>query len=343
MDTREERRKTVHDLWHHGGNINAARHLFPDAPSPWIDLSTGINPLSYPVGAIAPSSWRRLPEAWELAALESLAACAYGADLRTGIVAAPGSQALIQWLPRLFPARRVAIMGLTYGEHEICWRAAGAEVTTVEGLADLLAADVGIVVNPNNPDGRVVSPGLLAGAAKSLARRGGLLIVDEAFIDLLGKEASVAPFLPECGALVLRSFGKAYGLAGLRLGFALAPPDLGARLREALGPWAVSGPAIEIAGRALADGAWLARARIRLGKDADRLDELLGRAGLDVVGGAPLFRLARHADAWTRFESLCAAGILTRPFRRRPDWLRFGIPAAPADWERLEAALLAGA
>jgi cobalamin biosynthesis protein CobC len=339
MDRRQTLPETVEALRHHGGNINVARRLFPQAPEPWIDLSTGINPVSYPIGAITPGAWARLPESAGLAALEAAARAAYGAGASAEIVAAPGTQALLQWLPRIFPGRRVGILGFTYAEHERCWRAAGAEVATVAALSGLAGFDVGVVVNPNNPDGRMVPPDLLAETARIMAERGGLLVVDEAFMDVFPRSGSLIARLPQAGAIVLRSFGKVYGLAGLRLGFAVGPRELGARLRSAIGPWAVSGPALEIGRRALLDEPWLAATVASLQEGADRLDRLLRLAGFDIAGGTKLFRLAQHEGAALWFERFARAGILVRPFRARPDWLRFGIPHAPAAWERLEAAL----
>src|SRR5258708_4377993 len=149
-DTRETMPERLDELRYHGGNLIAARRSFPNAPDPWIDLSTGINPVPYPIGIITPSAWTKLPEPGALAELEAAASAAHGAKPSTEIVAAPGTQALIQWLPRVFPARRAGILGFTYGEHEECWRAAGTKVSTVEALTDLVAFDVGVVVNPNN-------------------------------------------------------------------------------------------------------------------------------------------------------------------------------------------------
>jgi cobalamin biosynthetic protein CobC len=339
MDTRTTIPDDGEALRYHGGNINAARRLFPDAPEPWIDLSTGINATPYPVGTVAASMWTRLPELSEIAELEQAAHVAYGAGPSAGIVAAPGTQALIQWLPRLFPARRVGVLGFTYTEHEKCWRQAGADVTAVKSASELVNFDTGIVVNPNNPDGRTVPADDLVWIARALAQLGGQLIVDEAFMDV--HHGSLVPHLPVCGAVVLRSFGKVYGLAGLRLGFAVSSPEVCARLRSAFGPWAVSGPAIEIGRRAFMDSRWLAATVQRLGDGACRLDGLLQAAGIEVVGGTNLFRLARHKDAAGLFSRLCLAGILTRPFQAQPDWLRFGIPGGPAEWERLDTALRA--
>jgi cobalamin biosynthetic protein CobC len=335
MDVRETTPEAQDELRYHGGNINLARFRFPDAPLPWVDLSTGINPVAYPVGDIPLSVWSRLPEPAQINGLEAAARTAFGAPPSAEIVAAPGTQALIQWLSRILPARRVGILGFTYGEHATCWRAVGAEVARVETLAELVGFDIGVVVNPNNPDGRLLSPHKLTEAAGEMARRGGWLIVDEAFIDVFPRRASLIPELPDAGVVVLRSFGKVYGLAGLRLGFAIAPGEMALRLRGAIGPWAVSGPAIEIGRRAMLDDTWLAGTVARLRDDAARLDHLLRQLGFTIAGGTPLFRLAGRADAGAWFERLGQAGILTRPFLARPDWLRFGIPGASSEWARL--------
>ncbi|HMS81080.1 MAG TPA: aminotransferase class I/II-fold pyridoxal phosphate-dependent enzyme, partial [Burkholderiaceae bacterium] len=71
------------------------------------------------------------------------------------------------------------------------------------------------------------------------------LVVDESFADF-SPMMSIADSVAQTGAIVLRSFGKAYGLAGLRLGFAIVPRDVGVALRAELGPWRVSGPALAI-------------------------------------------------------------------------------------------------
>lgn len=322
----------------HGGDVAAARLRFPNAPDDWLDLSTGINADPYPVGELPADAWTRLPEPASVRALEADAAAAYGARAES-VVAAPGTQALIQWLPRLLPARRVAILDFTYAEHAGGWRAAGAQVDVVSEIEALAGADVAVVVNPNNPDGRLVSADRLAQLARALGSRGGGLIVDEAFIDVYPPAASLASRLPDKGVVLLRSFGKTYGLAGLRLGFAIATPDLAPRLRAAVGPWAVSGPAIAIGRRALVDDVWLRATASRLEAAAARLDALLRAAGFEVPGGTPLFRLGSHAKAARMFQRLGEAGILVRRFPARPDWLRFGIPLHEKDWARLKRAL----
>jgi len=313
--------------------------MFPLVTDEWIDLSTGINPIPYAIGEILPTAWTRLPEPPAIAALETAAASAYGVQGHRHAVAAPGTQALIQWLPRLVAATRVAVLGVTYAEHERVWRRAGAEVTVCTDVSALADACVAIVVNPNNPDGRLIPVAELLALADALARRGGTLVIDEAFMDVMAPGASLAPHLPRGRTIVLRSFGKAYGLAGLRLGFALAGRGFCDELRSALGPWAISGPAIEIGTRALADRDWLATTSARLSADAARLDDLLQRAGFRILGGTPLFRLAGHGQAAHWFERLGQAGILVRPFPSQPDRLRFGIPNGAAHWRRLQQAL----
>ena len=253
------------------------------------------------------------------------------------VIAGPGSQALIQALARILPHGAVGALAPTYGGFASAFAAAGVHVVEAKRLKDMEGLDVAIVVNPNNPDGRIMSRAVLLDLHERLARHAGVLIVDEAFADF-DSEESLAPALP-LNAVVLRSFGKAYGLAGLRLGFAVASPDIVSSLRAALGPWPVSGPAIAIGARALADSGWLEAMRARLGGDAARLDALLHGAGWRITGGTRLFRLAVHAEASAAFVRLLAAGILTRPFADASDRLRFGIPGDENAWERLAAAL----
>lgn len=322
----------------HGGRLDEARRRHPNAPRPWIDLSTGVNPHPYPLPPIAPEAWTRLPDEEAVAALEAAARAAYRAPLGAEIVAAAGAQAFIQLLPRVFPARRAGVLGFTYAEHAACWSAAGAKVATVESAAALAAFDAAAIVNPNNPDGRALSLRELAPLAEEMTRKGALLVIDESFVDFAPTQ-SVAALSAQPGVIVLRSFGKAYGLAGLRLGFALCAPERAARLRTALGPWAVSGPALAIGARALADARWLHAAAAASATDAARLDQLLERAGFELMGGTALFRLVRHARAQDWFTRLCDSGILPRAFPEQPEWLRFGLPPGEAAWTRLTAAL----
>lgn len=320
----------------HGGDLAAASRLYGVPDEGWLDLSTGINPHAYPLAPLAHCDLARLPEPADLLALEEAARSAYGARA-AAILAGPGTQALIHALPACTGAAKPAILAPTYSGHDEAWRVAGMAARQV-GRLDPEAGDCLVLVNPNNPDGRVTPRAEILAAAESLAARGGLLVADEAFADFAPAE-SVAAYAGRPGLLVLRSFGKAYGLAGLRLGFALGEAGLIARLRARLGAWPVSGPAIAAGRAALADAEWPAAMRARLEGDAARLDTLLADAGFALLGGTPLFRLARHEDARALHAGLARAGIWTRAFSDMPDRIRFGLPGSEAGWARLTAAL----
>jgi len=323
-------------IWH-GGDLGEARRLFPDAPAPWIDLSTGINPIAYPAPSLPACAFTRLPEPGDHAALEAVAAQAYGVADPAHVIAAPGTQALISLLPFLVPRGEAAVVTPTYGEHARAWRAAGHAVREIASPAQARGASVLVVVNPNNPDGRVYAREALRALAADMAARGGLLVVDEAFADLDAGE-SLAADLPE-GALVLRSFGKTYGLAGVRLGFGLARGGIGARLRAGLGPWAVSGPALAIGRAALADAAWREAASRARKADAARLDGLLAPLAEGPVRGTTLFRTIDTPRAPEVFTALGRAGIWVRRFQDAPRRLRLGLPGDADAWARLEGVL----
>ena len=318
----------------HGGNLDAARHRFGGAAEDWIDLSTGINPVAYPVPALPPRAFTALPTRSDMARLRAAAAECYGT--RAHVTPLAGAQAAIQAVPHLVPKGVARVLVPTYNEHAAALRAGGwrvEEATTPDALA---GADCAVVVTPNNPDGARHDPARLI----ALARQVGLLVVDESFADPV-PEVSLAPTLHKVpgNILVLRSFGKFYGLAGLRLGFVLSSGDMAARLNDMAGPWPVSGPAIEVACAALADTAWQAETTARLTRDSARLDALAARAGWSLVGGTPLFRTYATPDARAAQDHLAQHHIWSRIFPYSRTWLRLGLAGAPGDWDRLAAAL----
>jgi cobalamin biosynthetic protein CobC len=325
----------------HGGDLSAARRLFPGAPEPFIDLSTGINPYPYPLPHLPPALFERLPQADALATLIDKAAKAYGAPSPACVAAAPGTQSLLPPVAALKPPGQAAILGPTYAEHARTATLAGHRVVEARELDELGDADLAIVVNPNNPDGRLLAVADLLSLAERLGRRAGFLVVDEAFMDVAPLQTSLTQDIRRGNIVVLRSFGKFFGLAGVRLGFAIAEEDIAERLRVSLGPWAVSGPAIAIGEVALADNAWIESTRLHLAQAAQRLDQLLAGAGLEVVGGTSLFRLVQMPAAAALYQKLGRAGILVRCFAENPTWLRFGLPGNEEAWQRL-ANTLAG-
>jgi len=343
--------------------------MFPNASQPFIDLSTGINPYSYPLPRLAAATFVRLPDETMLRGLCEAAARAYGASSAEEVVPAPGTQILLPLVAKMALPGRAAVLGPTYSEHLRAATLAGHDVAEVSGLDQMSEARLAVVVNPNNPDGRilpksllldladelarlavVVNPNnpdgrilpksLLLDLADELARRDGILVVDEAFADVMPAEFSVADAVAaRRNVVVLRSFGKFFGLAGLRLGFALTASNIACRLKAWLGPWAASGPAIHIGRIALANEEWKTATRKRLAIAAQRLDEMLVASGLDVVGGTHLYRLTQSINSAELFGRLGHCGILVRRFADHTLWLRWGLPKTENDWQRLKAAL----
>lgn len=317
----------------HGGRLRAAAQTYGIPLGDWLDLSTGINPATYPLPAPPPECWARLPEDGD--GLEAAAAAYYGSP---ELLPVAGSQAAIQALPEVLPARRIAMLAPCYAEHQRAW--SGRELrlcSTTELDAAVAWAELVLLIHPNNPTGERFAPAQLREWQARLARRGAWLVVDEAFMDAAPGD-SLLPSAGRDGLVVLRSLGKFFGLAGARVGFVFAPEDLRRALAERLGPWTLSGPARWAAGRALRDVAWQETTRAQIARDGARLHALLSAHGLPPAGGTALFQWCPTADAARLHDALARDGILVRRFDA-PAALRFGLPGKVGDWSRLEAAL----
>src|ERR1700685_3835786 len=323
----------------HGGDLGAARLLFPDAPNPFVDLSTGINPNPYPLPDLPAELFARLPDAAASGRLAAAAAISYGAPSAAHVVPAPGTQSLLPLVAGLARRGRAAILTPPYNEHARAARLAGHNVIETRESAALGDADLAIVTNPNSPDGRLIEREALLALAAKLRVRGGVLVVDEAFMDVGPPGFSLAGDVSRGNLVVLRSFGKFFGLAGLRLGFALLDPPSAGRLAGVLRPWGGSGAGLASGAAALADMAWIEATRRRLSAAAGRLDGILIGAGLGIPGGTALFRLVRIPAANALFHHLGRAGILVRNFPDNATWLRFGLPAGEVEWQRLQIAM----
>lgn len=318
--------------WHGGGLAAARRHFSGDD---WIDLSTGINPHPWPGAAKLAFDWQRLPDPEALTALEAVAAAYFGADPRH-VCAVPGSEIGLRLVGALIggPAQHVTPGYRTHGAM-IAGSAATAFDTGHERGGALILA------NPNNPDGRVIGADAMRGLLRGRGGDGWLL-VDEAFADA-DPAASMASTVGDDQRLIVsRSFGKFFGLAGVRLGFVLAPQVIVAALRDRLGAWPLSAAAIAIGTAAYADNAWIAATRERLPDASAALDAVLIRQGYQPIGACPLFRLIDDDKAPALFEQLARRAILTRPFADQPRWLRIGLPADAVALVRLNAALADG-
>lgn len=317
----------------HGGKLRDATRLY--GRDDWIDLSTGINPHGYPAPALPGDAWHRLPEPDpELA----LAACAYyGAPALQPVA---GTQAAIQALPRLRPPSRVTVSAPSYAEHAHAWRQHGhrLRLATYAQLDDAVdVSDVLVVVNPNNPTGETIEPERLLAWAARLGARGGWLVVDEAFGDT-DPALSVVAHADQPGLIVLRSVGKFFGLAGLRLGFVAAHEPALAALAELLGPWAVSGPAQAVAKQALRDTAWQRETFSRLQVSGLRMRQLLATHGMHAAG-TPLFHWWPEAQAEACHAHMASQGIWCRLFANAARGMRLGLPPDETGWQRLEHAL----
>lgn len=305
----------------HGGRIEAARAVFGGAD--WIDLSTGIAPWAWPAATV-PAGYGRLPEPQALARLEAAAADAFAVADAARVVAVPGTDLALRLLATLLPARSPAVVMPGYAGHRAAWPAAAA--IGWDTLADSRHDPI-VLASPANPDGRIADPALLA----SLAAHG-TLVLDQAYAD-------PSPVAAPDDAVVLRSFGKFYGLPGVRLGFVIAPQAIAARLRALLGDWPVSTSAIAIGCRAYRDTAWRRAQSARIAAAGAALDAVLAAAGLAAVGAAPLFRYVACPDATALFRALAGHAILIRAFADSPDRVRIGLPADAAATARLAAAL----
>lgn len=319
----------------HGGRLRAAAQQYAIPLADWLDLSTGIAPYGFELPAIPADAWQRLPEAED--DLQAVAREYYGA---ADVLPVAGSQAAIQMLPRLRPQARVGIVSPCYAEHAEAWRRAGhrvSELSESDVARGLDQLDVLLVVNPNNPTGRLLPTAQLLAWHARLAERGGWLVVDEAFVDAT-PDYSLAPHSHLPGLIVLRSFGKFFAMAGARLGFVLAEAGLLRTLDDALGPWPVSGPSRVVGSALLADREGQQRQRERLRADGQRLGQLLSAHGLAPAGGCALFQWVLSDEAGLLHGFLARQGILVRRFHS-PSSLRFGLPVDERGWARLARAL----
>lgn len=335
----------------HGGDITAATQRYGFPSNAWLDLSTGINPRSYPLPILVPALFQHLPRNTNALSAAIKKYCNTACDP----VIAAGSQQLIQWLPQvrmqLAQRSRVAVPCIGYAEHAFRWRWAGHDVVTydplqIDAIDRLLrdhCPDILVVINPHNPLGTHIAPEQLLAWREQLAARNGWLVVDEAFIDAT-PQFSIAAQAQQPGLIVLRSLGKFFGLAGVRVGFALCADTLRAQLRTAIGPWAISGPAAAIATTALGDTHWQQSMRTELSAMSEKNFELLGRAPWK--NSARVYReqlftsfLVTRATAKKIIDHFAAAAILARciDINAEQSIVRFGLvdPECVEDWARL--------
>jgi cobalamin biosynthetic protein CobC len=305
----------------HGGGLDAAIATFGGTRESWLDLSTGINPVPYPMPALPHDAWTALPDQAAFTRLYALARSFWNVPDRAAIIGATGASAIIAALPRVIPQGDVCIPGPTYNEHGAAFSQSGWHLGQDPSHAL-------VAVHPNNPDGHLWQVSDFSST---------YTIIDESFCDV-APDQSLIHLAERPGTVVLKSFGKFWGLAGLRLGFAIGDPEIIAKLTDLLGPWQISGPGLTIGAEALADPQWADETRQRLSDDTARLDQLVTQSGGEVIGGTTLFRLYRVKNAQAAQNQLAKYHVWSRVFPYADDWLRLGLPA-PDRWAQLEAAL----
>lgn len=327
----------------HGGKLlQAAEHYGIDLKH-WLDLSTGINPNGWEPSKPIPSKvWNRLPENND--GLEQAAEDYYGSN---SFILTAGSQAAIQLLPQVLkPAIRgkVGIIEPGYNEHSHAWRHTDYQVDSLrpEQIMQLdgrmlEAYQTLVIINPNNPSGHSFDPEYLLSLHHQLRQRKGYLIVDEAFIDSTPKQSLINKDMPE-GLIVLRSLGKFFGLAGLRVGALFAEQKILSLMESSLGPWSIAHPSRHLAKLALSDTEWQTTTRHQLAAQSQRLNDLLSQHGLKPNGSAALFQWVQTTLAFDIHQQLAKQAVFTRYFEK-PASLRFGLPGSEAQWDHLEIAL----
>ena len=327
-------------LFIHGGNCDEAASHYGYQPDEMTDLSTGISPICYPLPASLPNvaDWQALPRSLDEERLMSAARRAYCVSGAAGLCLGPGSQSLLRAVPRLMEKPCcVWISEPTYSEHALAWQQAGHQVIPSSQMPkDAVCA---VLVNPNNPDGRLYDTKMLKELCAGLAEKGGFLLLDEAFIDC-APELSLMPLAGQKGLIILRSLGKFFGLAGLRVGFAMGHPEDIEKLRCDIGPWPVATPSLLAATCALDDHKWIASHRLELAVLSQQMRDLLEAYRLDIVGQTGLFVTVCDNDALALHDRLARDAMWVRAFSYAPKWIRFGLTADKAIFQKLEACLL---
>ena len=322
----------------HGGDLARAIKAYGIERARWLDLSTGVNPNGYDIEGLPQACFHRLPEPQDIQALEMTAREAYGVRDASAVIAAPGSEFLINALPQIRPHASVAILSPTFSTHEAAWRRYGHRVRTIDSIDSVENETVVVMVNPNNPDGMITSPSRFKRLASDLESSSGLLVIDEAFVDTI-PERSFVPHHDFPNVIVLRSIGKFYGVAGVRLGFAIGPTRILDGFRTILGAWGVSGPAIEVGRRVLEDQDWAETMRAVLNKQSDQHIKMFETLGMKRIGGTSLFHLIENSQARTLHIELAKRGIWTRVFEYNQNWMRVGLCRTQQDLKRFQTAL----
>lgn len=333
--------------FNHGGDLFKIQKLYPNATQPWIDLSTGLNPIPYPwelkiSQQELSSSAHKLPQKKDLEECITEWTKYLNVSEANEWLLMAGSQAFINITPRLFPGHKCLIVAPSYNEHERVWLCAERDYKLI--TPDELSSNISnpntllIITNPNNPDGYIWGKSNILEIGHTLSKNNGFLIVDEAFADLKPEISLARNKLPK-NILLLRSLGKFFGLAGLRLGIARLPEEIKRKTELEIGPWSVNALAVLIAKHALRDSNWISNTRIKLMSDAMKLSDILLKSGFQIIGKTDLFQLVEHRNFKAINKKLNQNGIYVRTFEEGRNIMRLGLPKNEKEFLRLKEIL----
>ncbi len=326
----------------HGGDIQKAAKRWGIPVAQWLDLSTAISPFCYPLATPPAEIWQQLPYL-----NDTFIEAAVNYYQCENLLPIAGSQQAIELLPNIFHGKRVALPAVGYCEHAYHWRNSENAVVTYQCADELRKKidekfiDIAIVINPNNPSTELYSRDYLLEIASALSKQNSYLIIDEAFIDSQA-EHSLASNLPD-NTIILRSIGKFFGLAGIRIGFVLAKPYLLKKLEEKTGLWQISSPALWAATQALNDKQWQEQQIQRLAKSSQMLEQnLCEYFPQKIIKRQSTFMslFLSWNETQAIFEYFARKGILLRKFQLAEEdgLLRIGLPADSESLSRLMTA-----
>ena len=330
--------------FHHGGQLDRIKQGYPDQQLPWVDLSTGISPFSYPIDVDVQSSYQCLPQGHKK--LIAAASSFYGVDNGLPI---PGSMWAIQHLPLIRKVnpntntvndiRPVLLPRVGFNEHAKAWSAWGFNIEYYENMPStdqLERVQACIVINPNNPTGVHYQKQDLLKVHKKLSDNNAWLIVDEAFMDLTPEHSCIKESWQQ-DLIVLRSFGKYFGLPGIRLGSLMASEAVIADAKKLLNEWSINSAAQQVATTAYLDTEWQYEINKRIKVNSARLKKLLESLNM-ISQGSDFFQTHISSNAESMCQHLLRLGVYVRLLDDQSG-IRIGLPREEDHWSRLEAAL----
>jgi histidinol-phosphate aminotransferase len=301
-----------------------------------IDFSSNINPLGMPSNfknVISDTDISRYPDPDCLELREAISRKT-GADT-SSILIGNGSTELIHLIARSFLNKNgdAVILSPTYGEYETACRLAGTKPVFIKAQEkndyrwnipsacreiEAAAPRIVFLCNPNNPTGVLLKSSDVAKIAAAAAP--GLLMVDEAYMPFADDPWDATSLLDKGNIMVMRSMTKDYALAGIRLGYLIAAPDVIERIKCLQPFWSVNSIAQELGLAAIDDRKHIARARKVVSEARSHLLESIEETGLDVIPTSTNFMLIKVGNAKTVRRSLLKRGVCVR------DCTSFGLP-----------------